>query len=80
MTLVAAVPSAANIAASGEQQAAAGRLPRDQAQKAAKEAIKAARCGGADGKTDYFYIWSGEATAWCPRSSRSGTASRCSAR
>lgn len=60
MTLVAAVQSAANIAAGYEQQAAAGRLPRDEAQKAAKEAIKAARYGGADGKTDYFYIWSGE--------------------
>lgn len=60
MTLVAAVQSAASIAAGYEQQAASGRLPREEAQKAAKEAIKAARYGGADGKTDYFYIWSGE--------------------
>ena len=60
MTLVAAVQSAANIAAAYEQQATAGRLPRDEAQRAAKEAIKAARYGGADGKTDYFYIWSVE--------------------
>ena len=56
--LVAAVQSAANIALAYEQQAAAGTLTKEEAQKAAKQAIKLARYGGENGKSDYFYIWS----------------------
>ncbi|MBC7995294.1 MAG: cache domain-containing protein, partial [Rhizobacter sp.] len=55
--LVSAVQSAQNIAAAYQARAAAGTMPVEEAQKAAKEAIKLARYGGADGKADYFYIW-----------------------
>jgi methyl-accepting chemotaxis protein len=55
--LVSAVQSAQNIAAAYQARAAAGTMPLEEAQKAAKEAIKLARYGGADGKADYFYIW-----------------------
>ncbi len=55
--LVAAVQSAANIAAAYRARAAAGEMPVDDAKKAAVEAIRLSRYGGADGKTEYFYIW-----------------------
>ncbi len=55
--LVSAVQSAHNIAVAYQAKAAAGTMPVEEAQKAAKEAIKLARYGGADGKSDYFYIW-----------------------
>jgi methyl-accepting chemotaxis protein len=55
--LVTAVQSAANIAVAYQQQAAAGKLSPEAAQQAAKDAIKAARYGGAEGKSDYFYVW-----------------------
>ena len=58
--LVAAVQSAQAIVAAYQAKAAAGAMPVDEAQKAAKEAVKLARYGGADGKSDYFYIWSTE--------------------
>ena len=55
--LVTAVQSAANIAAAYQARAASGAMPVEEAQKAAIEAIRLARYGGADGKTEYFYIW-----------------------
>ncbi|MCC7099987.1 MAG: cache domain-containing protein [Rubrivivax sp.] len=55
--LVAAVQSAYNIAAGFKAQAASGALSDADAQRAASEAIRQARYGGADGKSDYFYIW-----------------------
>ncbi len=55
--LVTAVQSAHNIVAAYQAKAAAGTLPVEEAQKAAREAVKLARYGGADGKSDYFYIW-----------------------
>jgi methyl-accepting chemotaxis protein len=56
--LVAAVQSAQNIVAAYQAKAAAGGMPVEEAQKAAKEAVKLSRYGGADGKSDYFYIFS----------------------
>ncbi|MFZ5547848.1 MAG: methyl-accepting chemotaxis protein [Pseudomonadota bacterium] len=56
--LVTAVQSATNIVAAYQAKAAAGTMPVEEAQKAAKEAVKLARYGGPDGKADYFYIWS----------------------
>jgi methyl-accepting chemotaxis protein len=55
--LVTAVQSAYQIAAGYHTQEAAGKLSRDDAQKAAREAIRLARYGGADGHSDYFYVW-----------------------
>ena len=34
-----------------------GKLSREEAQKQAAEAVGAAKYGGADGKTEYVYIW-----------------------
>jgi methyl-accepting chemotaxis protein len=56
--LVSAVQSAHAIVAAYQAKAAAGQMPEAEAQKAAKEAVKLARFGGADGKGNYFYIWS----------------------
>jgi methyl-accepting chemotaxis protein len=55
--LMAAVQSAHAIVAAYQAKAAAGAMPVEEAQKAAKEAVKLARHGGADGKSEYFYIW-----------------------
>ncbi|HEY0878315.1 MAG TPA: methyl-accepting chemotaxis protein [Zeimonas sp.] len=55
--LVAAVQSAANIAVAYQARAVAGEMAVDDAKKAAIEAIRLSRYGGADGKTEYFYIW-----------------------
>jgi len=51
-----AVQSATNIAAGYQAQAAAGTMGVEDAKKAAREAIRLARYGGAEGKSDYFYI------------------------
>jgi methyl-accepting chemotaxis protein len=56
--LVSAVQTAHQIAAAYQAKAAAGGMPVEEAQKAAKDALRLARYGGADGKTDYIYIWS----------------------
>ena len=40
-----------------QEQEAAGLLTREDAQRLAKNAIRANRFGGADGKTEYFYCW-----------------------
>ncbi len=55
--LVAAVQSAANIAAAYRERAASGEMPVDEAKKAAIDAIRLSRYGGADGRSEYFYIW-----------------------
>jgi methyl-accepting chemotaxis protein len=56
--LVSAVQTAHRIAAAYQAKAAAGGMPVEEAQKAAKDALRLARYGGADGKADYVYIWS----------------------
>lgn len=55
--LVIAVQSAYNIAASYRERASAGEMPAQQARAAAIEAIRGSRYGGADGRSEYFYIW-----------------------
>ena len=52
-----AVQSVFNIADGYRQQAAAGKMSQEAAQAAAREAIRVARYGGADGKTEYLYAW-----------------------
>jgi methyl-accepting chemotaxis protein len=59
-TLVTAVQAAHNIAVGFQARAASGAMSKEEAQKAAREAIKVSRYGGADGKTEYFYIWTTE--------------------
>jgi methyl-accepting chemotaxis protein len=51
-----AVQSAFNIAAGYQAAAAAGTMSDDDAKKAAMEAVRKARYGGPEGKSDYFYI------------------------
>ncbi|MBQ0957791.1 cache domain-containing protein [Ideonella sp. 4Y11] len=60
--LVTAVQSLASLVQSYQDQAAAGTLSQAQAQAAATEAVRRARYGGADGKSDYFYIWALDGT------------------
>ena len=55
--LVAAVQSAYSIVTAYQAKAASGAMSVEDAQKAAKEALRLSRYGGADGKADYFYIW-----------------------
>ncbi|EHL23926.1 Cache sensor-containing methyl-accepting chemotaxis sensory transducer [Acidovorax sp. NO-1] len=55
--LTTAVQSAHSIVASYQSKAASGAMPLEDAQKAAKEALRVSRFGGPDGKTEYFYIW-----------------------
>ncbi|MBU0748152.1 MAG: cache domain-containing protein [Gammaproteobacteria bacterium] len=58
--LTTAVQSAHSIVVGYQAQAASGAMPQEEAKKAAKEALRLARYGGADGKTEYFYIWTTE--------------------
>ncbi len=53
-----AVQSAYNIAASYEAKAANGSMTKEDAQKAAREALRMSRYGGNDGKANYFYVYS----------------------
>ncbi|GBG03010.1 chemotaxis protein [Azospira sp. I13] len=53
----AAVESVYNIAVNYQALEAAGKMSREEAQLAAREAMRHARYGGADGKTEYFYIY-----------------------
>ncbi|HLO96592.1 MAG TPA: methyl-accepting chemotaxis protein [Burkholderiaceae bacterium] len=53
-----AVQSVFHVVDGYRQQAASGKLSTEAAQAAAKEAVRLARYGGADGKRDYLYIWS----------------------
>ncbi|AYM97660.1 chemotaxis protein [Acidovorax sp. 1608163] len=55
--LATAVQSAHSIVAAYQAKAASGAMGQEEAQKAAKEALRLARYGGAEGKTEYFYIW-----------------------
>ncbi|HEY9102273.1 methyl-accepting chemotaxis protein, partial [Chitinimonas sp.] len=51
------VNAAYNVARDFQQQAAAGKLPADEAKKRAMAAIKQMRYGGKDGREGYFYIF-----------------------
>ena len=51
-----------NTVADFQAQESAGKLSREQAQKAALEAVRTARYGGDDGKTEYFYVYTMEGT------------------
>ena len=55
--LTTAVQSAHSIVASYQAKAASGAMPVEEAQKAAKDALRVSRFGGPEGKTEYFYIW-----------------------
>lgn len=55
--LVTAVEATFNIVADYKAKADSGAMPKDQAQKAAAEALRASRFGGPDGKSEYFFIW-----------------------
>jgi len=46
-----------NIVAHYQSLEAAGKLSKDEAQRLAAEAVKVAKYGGTDGKTEYLYIW-----------------------
>ena len=46
-----------NTIADFHAQETSGKLTREQAQKAALEAVRTARYGGQDGKTEYFYAY-----------------------
>ena len=52
-----AVQSVSNEVLDLQQQAAAGKLPEDAAQATAREIVRTARFGGAEGKSEYFYAW-----------------------
>ena len=56
--LATAVQSAHSIVAAYQAKAASGAMTQEDAQKAAKEALRVSRYGGPEGKTEYFYIWS----------------------
>ncbi len=55
--LATAVQSAHSIVAALQAKAASGAMSQEDAQKAAKDALRVSRYGGPDGKTEYFYIW-----------------------
>ncbi len=55
--LVMAVQSQRSIVTAYQALAAKGEMPVDAAQKAARDALRGARFGGADGNANYFYIW-----------------------
>ncbi len=46
-----------NLVSYYQEQEVAGKLSRDEAQKLAADAIRQARYGGPDGKTEYYYAW-----------------------
>ncbi|MCM5682226.1 methyl-accepting chemotaxis protein [Schlegelella sp. S2-27] len=55
--LQAAVESVHNAVTHYQQLAAAGKISVEDAQAASREAIRGARFGGADGRSEYFYAW-----------------------
>ncbi len=55
--LTTAVQSAHSIVIGYQAKAASGAMSVEDAQKAAKDALRIARYGGPEGKTEYFYIW-----------------------
>ncbi|MFL6696213.1 MAG: methyl-accepting chemotaxis protein [Vitreoscilla sp.] len=60
--LVMAVQSERSIVASYKALADQGAMPLEAAQKAAADAVRRARFGGADGLANYFYIWGTDGT------------------
>jgi methyl-accepting chemotaxis protein len=52
-----AVQTLANQVLDLQQRAAAGKLSDEAAQAMARDAVRGARFGGADGKTEYLYAW-----------------------
>ena len=56
-TLTTAVQTAHSIVAAYKAAADKGAMGVEDAQKAAKEALRLSRYGGPEGKTEYFYIW-----------------------
>nr|WP_308806153.1 methyl-accepting chemotaxis protein [Azospira sp.] len=59
-TVRAAVEAAYNIIAGYQALEKAGKMSRSEAQKAAAESVRMARYGGADGRSEYFHIWTPE--------------------
>ena len=55
--LTTAVQSAHSIVAAYQAKASSGAMPVEEAQKAAKDALRLSRYGGPEGKTEYVYIW-----------------------
>ncbi|MFN3375569.1 MAG: methyl-accepting chemotaxis protein [Burkholderiaceae bacterium] len=55
--LITAVQSAHSIVTAYQTKASSGAMSVEDAQKAAKEALRVSRYGGPEGKTEYFYIW-----------------------
>jgi methyl-accepting chemotaxis protein len=55
--LQSAVESVQRAVAGYQEQAASGKLSQEAAQAAAREVVRMARFGGADGKAEYFYAW-----------------------
>jgi len=56
-TLATAVQSAYSIVMAYKARADSGAMPLAEAQAAAREAVRLSRYGGADGRSEYFYIW-----------------------
>src|SRR5450830_917944 len=55
--LTTAVQGAYSIVAAYQAKAASGAMSVEDAQTAAKNALRVSRYGGPEGKTEYFYIW-----------------------
>ncbi|MEG2998935.1 MAG: methyl-accepting chemotaxis protein [Comamonas sp.] len=56
-SLTTAVQGAYSIVAAYKAKADSGSMAPEAAQQAAKEALRLSRYGGADGRAEYFYIW-----------------------
>ena len=56
--LKSAVESMYSVVAGYHAMAVAGEMSMEDAQAAAKQAVKVSRFGGADGRAEYFYLWS----------------------
>ncbi len=56
-TLATAVQSAHSIVMAYKAKADSGAMPVQEAQAAAREAVRLSRYGGPDGRSEYFYIW-----------------------
>ena len=52
-----AVQTVSNQVLQLQQLASSGKMPDEAAQATAREVVRTARYGGADGKTEYFYAW-----------------------
>ena len=61
--LKSAVESMYSVVAGYHAMAAAGEMSMEDAQAAAKQAVKVSRFGGADGRAEYFYIWGMDGTS-----------------